>query len=990
MTKYDLNVRDYWRIIRKRKFIIILTFLAMLLFSFISAIITSPTPLYRANATIKFEKLAASITGLYDPMLTSTGSLETEAAVIKSYYIQELVAKKLGMIPREASPETVRNNAQFIRIILDLKDKIQTEQDGASNLINIYATSTDPKLAQTLANTVAQVYRDEHVVLLNKRASDGRKFIEAQLAVSKDKLVKAEDSVRDFREKNKIISAEGEASGLTAQMASLQAAYDRESTSLEQVAQMSRFVKGAENRNLTSDKAFTFNGATAAYNSLNEKLVQLMLQRDMLLLGYTENFPQVVELKKQIQEVVKAMNTQLTAQQRILSGNVDMLKKQMRDYEEKFLKLPEKGLELSRLERNVGVEKEVYTLLEKKYQEALIQEAVKIEEVQIVKPALEPSVSINRPKIGLKTLLGMIIGLILGVVFAFLIETFDTSIAAIEEIEDFLRSRVLGIIPYLKIEDLKEALKNQSGEDIDDATLRRRFRLIAHFMPTSTPAENYRALRTNFNFLTTEKGIKSVVFTSTYPEEGKTSVICNLAVTIAQTGRKILLIDGDFRRPVLSRVFGIDLSPGFTDVILGKCENMEAIRSVSEFMTDKLNTGDNAETSSLDNLHLMTSGTIVTNPSELIESKAVAEMIKTFSAEYDVVLIDAPPVLAATDATIWGSIADGVVLVYQVGRVARGSLKRAKAQLDNVRANILGIVMNGLKADISPDFSYQDKYYYYSGGYGNRHKKAPETAQEKLSSLFRGGSLAGSIKAVEEKFAKVKASNRLYDKVSSDSAGNDHSKPTLKSILLVAALVFLGLGVLSQTGSLKWSMFSKQKSVARERQVIESRAVSIAPAKTEAPLGEATPSTQNTAGDRPVAAQSIPDMKQGAPPPEKSVGPIPAAVLPPVAPPSDRILAGTAAKLDSSPDRASLKKYHYAIQIAASFESDKAGRIVSDLKEDGVSAFVKKIPIPGKSAIHKIYIGPFADKNAAEVFLKANKEIGSEYPDSIFVKQETL
>lgn len=274
MTKYDLNLRDYWRIIKKRKFIIMFTFLAMVLFSFASAILTSPTPLYKTNATIKFEK-SVPITGLYDQTVMATGNLETEAAVIKSYNMQELVAKRLNLIPKDASPEMVRNNPQYIRIILDLRDKIQTEQDGVSNLININVTSTDPKLAQTLANTIAQVYQDEHAIYLNKRSTDARKFIEAQLTISRDKLAKSEEAVKEFREKNKFVTAEGEASGLSALLASLQAAHDREMSTYQQALQMSRFLRGAEDRNLTSDKAFTFSGATSSYSALNEKLVQL-------------------------------------------------------------------------------------------------------------------------------------------------------------------------------------------------------------------------------------------------------------------------------------------------------------------------------------------------------------------------------------------------------------------------------------------------------------------------------------------------------------------------------------------------------------------------------------------------------------------------------------------------------------------------------------------------------------------------------------------
>ena len=174
------------------------------------------------------------------------------------------------------------------------------------------------------------------------------------------------------------------------------------------------------------------------------------------------------------------------------------------------------GLELVRLERDRGIALEVYTLLEKRYQEALIAESEKVEEVQIVKPALEPRVPINPTQLLTNVMLGMIIGLVLGIVFAFLIETFDTSIGAIEEIEAFMGTRVIGMIPFLNMEDVRDSIIVGLPADVSEDVVKRHFQLISHFLPTSTLAENYRALRTNFNFLSTEREAKTIVVTSTY------------------------------------------------------------------------------------------------------------------------------------------------------------------------------------------------------------------------------------------------------------------------------------------------------------------------------------------------------------------------------------------------------------------------------------------------------------------------------------------
>ena len=194
----------------------------------------------------------------------------------------------------------------------------------------------------------------------------------------------------------------------------------------------------------------------------------------------------------------------------------------------------------------------------------------------------------------------------------------------------------------------------------------------------------------------------------------------------------MLLIEGDLRRAVIAKLFGIEPVPGLADVILGNYEWRSVVRTITDFITGKMSMDEIMLTPGMDNLHIITGGSAAPNPAELVNSKLVPELIKQASSEYDIILIDAPPVLAATEASIWSSVADGAIIVYQVGKIARGALKRAKAQLDHVGAKIFGVVLNGLKADISPDFAYRDKKYYYY--YGDKTLRKPSLA-EKIAAL---------------------------------------------------------------------------------------------------------------------------------------------------------------------------------------------------------------------------------------------------------------
>ncbi|MCK4466757.1 MAG: CpsD/CapB family tyrosine-protein kinase, partial [Desulfobacterales bacterium] len=285
-------------------------------------------------------------------------------------------------------------------------------------------------------------------------------------------------------------------------------------------------------------------------------------------------------------------------------------------------------------------------------------------------------------------------------------------------------------------QDIKATLVDESRGEMDDKTAERYSRIVAHFAPKSTLAESYRALRTNLSFVGVEGDMKTIIVTSSSPREGKSTIVVNLAVTMAQAGNKVLLVDGDMRKPMVANVFGIDQAPGLSDVILGNYSLEDVVRSVTDIMTGKISMDDIMKTPGMDNLYIVTSGTLPPNPAEMAGSRKVAELIKQARSEYDIVLMDAPPLLSATDAALYGSIVDGVLLVYRVGVVGRAVLKRAKAQLDNVKAKVVGIVLNGLKAEISPDFAVQDyyKYYYYYSGEKGKKKRA-KSFLDKLQSI---------------------------------------------------------------------------------------------------------------------------------------------------------------------------------------------------------------------------------------------------------------
>jgi len=722
MAQYDINLREYWRIIKKRKAFIILITAILILFSVALAIIRAPSPLYEATSSIKFEKSISPL-GLYTKIFSwgSGSEIETQMAVIKGYPAFKKVALAMDLIDSEEEDL----NPRLGRTITNLQSQVKVSREGYSNIVNITATAGSPEFAAALANQVAQAYKETHAREITQRTAEAIKFIEGQREDIGGRLRESEEGLRRFREIKSIIALTSQSSSLLSRADSVETRLAATIEARKELEDVMKKIKEASSHPLSSREAFSSEKASALYQKLNSRLIDLVIKKDTLLVQYTSSHPEVIEIEKQISKITQKMISELESLLKIEAEKEKELRKKSEILKQKIQSLPDKGLQLSRLERDVERFSETYSLLESKYQEALIQDAEKPEEVTIVRPAFEPSKPINPPNTASSALLGAMIGLVLGLVFAFIVETFDTSLGAIEDVEVTLGLRVLGLIPYIDEKDIQESLKDEYKQDIAGDTMIREARLIPNFGPQSVLAESFRSLRTNIQFSALDKNIKTIVLTSATPQEGKTAVAANLAIAMAQGGLRTLLVDTDLRRPSIHRIFGLDASPGVTELLLSNYDFSDAIRTVTDIMMGRMSMDKIMLTPGIDNLHIITCGTVPLNPAELMQSEKFKGFIDEIHDQYDVILLDTPPLVSAADASILTMKTDGALLVYRAGKVARNILKRAKAQLEQVNANIIGVVLNGVKAEISLDYDKYYQYYYYGqeAKKGKRKKK---------------------------------------------------------------------------------------------------------------------------------------------------------------------------------------------------------------------------------------------------------------------------
>lgn len=776
MAQYDINLREYWRILKKRKFIVILTAIILGSFSTAFAVFRAPAPVYKTTCSIKFEK-QTSIIDLYAQTLTwSTGDyIETQMSVIKSYSVFEKVAQELGRIPKRSIPAGTHLKASIVRVIDNLQSKVQVSREKYTNILNIQVTDSDPLFAQKLANTVALTYKQMYSENQMKRTTEAIKYIESQLARVRQKLREAEEAFDRFSRDNQLLSIDLQSENLLARTQEIQAELRKLEESKGEIklllARLDNFIK---NPSGTGGNFYSVN-AGAQYQSTNSALVELLLKKASLLQDYTPQHPEIIAINRRVVENARKMKLLLQIRLAEIKSREAEARKALHDLQVKTNALMGRKLEYDRLKRKVDLYHEMTTLLERKHQEVLIRKAEKPEEVTIVRPALLPSRPINPPKTKTTGAMGVAIGLVLGMIVAFVVETFDTSLGAIEDIEETLNTQVLGVIPQADARDIRESLKTMNLPDgAKKLSVAQTVQLVAHFSPKSMIAESFRGLRTNIQFKDVEDEIKAIAVTSASPQEGKTLVSINLAITMAQAGVRTLLIGSDMRKPMIERAFGVEIAPGLSEILLGNYAWKDTVKTITDIMIGKMSLEEVMVTPGLDNLHIITSGTIPPNPAELIESRRLKEFLEEAKKEYDLIIFDSPPILSTADAVILGSKMDGVLLVYRVGAVSKGLLKRSTAQLEHVKCRILGVVLNGMKPDLSPDF-HDFKYYkyYYSYGESGKGRKRKKRAGGLFSSESR----------------------------KDRSSGRKAKKSVLVGAVMVgAAIAFLAVGMLWQNG----------------------------------------------------------------------------------------------------------------------------------------------------------------------------------------------
>lgn len=685
--------------------------------------------IYQAQTTIIFQEQREAIpTFDFSEAFTRQSYLVNQIEEIKSRTLSEEVVDLLpGEIRAVLLPRTngLTEEARREALTKAVRGSIAAQPVRNSDVIVIKVQATKPKAAAGVANAVAEVVKRRNVAVKREKASSTRKFIEEQLPKVEGALRKDEEALSAFKAHNQVVSLSDEAKELLVRTTSVATEHAKAQAERRAAEQRLASVR-AQMKTQRASVVPSITRTTSAWaDTLRKKLVSLEVEyTNLLVKGYGTDHPQMKKLTREIAqtkgqlagEVLRVaegetlgdpMSRLADLSKESLGLEIDIqtdstreasLRTVLDSYDRQMERLPNKELLLLRLTRSQQVNDNIYRLLLERFEEARITEAGQIGNVRVIDTAKEPRSPI-KPRRFQNLLLALIVGLTLGGGLAFFTESLDRSIKNPEEAEALLGIPVIGLIP--SIGDLDGKFKGTRNE-IELISSR----LVTHFVPRSPVAEAYRTVRTNLSFSRPDNPPRTILVTSAVPQEGKTTTTANLAITLAQMGGKTLIVDSDLRRPAIRKVFNLESKEGLTDYLIGKGGLDALIR-----------------TTDIPNLYILPAGQIPPNPSEVLGSQRMKELVAELSRRFEMVFFDSPPVVAVTDAAVLSRNTDGVVLVVQSGATDREAVARAKTLLGNVQANLLGLVLNNIRIESTyGSYHYRYYYHYYDSEDGKKRK----------------------------------------------------------------------------------------------------------------------------------------------------------------------------------------------------------------------------------------------------------------------------
>jgi capsular exopolysaccharide synthesis family protein len=633
--------------------------------------------------------------------------LQTELRVLNSHsqglaVAQALCDKDEKLLPKLANAKC-SSVTDLNRVAELVKALIQVRPQKESRVVNLAVDFDDPEMAATLANTFAEVYTRRNLERRLAQSEGAATWLGDEFGDLTTQLNAAEHALVEFKKKYNVYEL-----GLEDQQNDLASRHKKLEDELNtiEVKLLALGVQREQYKQLQSDDPMDDMTPGQADNPVMVKLKGVYVDEYARLLElegkYLDKHPSVVAQKARLDAVKSDLKHEAELSNKLVEAMYQGLQKQQEKFRSALdaatrdsLALEQRAIEYNRLKRNFDRLVKLSEQVGGRERETSLAGHLKTNNVRVLDAALVPKAPIA-PNVSRSVGMAFGIALVLAIGLAFLLEMLDWTVKTQDDVEQAAQGLAfLGLIPSIPAKSTKNG-KRPHSHAIPSANPLDLY-VLDH--PQSPVAECCRAIRTNLLFMTPDKPARSLLVTSAGPREGKTTTAINLAISMAQSGLKTLIVDTDMRRPRLHKTFGLPHTPeGISRAILGEADAIELARETG-----------------IPNLYILPCGAMPPNPAELLHAERFQQIVKALAEEFDRVIFDSPPVGAVTDASILARYVDGTVLVAKCGQTGKGTLEvMARRLMADTGVNVLGCVLNDL--DLSKADSYG--YYYYYSRYG--------------------------------------------------------------------------------------------------------------------------------------------------------------------------------------------------------------------------------------------------------------------------------
>ena len=737
LSPHEPHLYDYLLILRKHQWLILSFMLAVV--TIVSIATFRMRPVYVADAKIEIDRENTNVLPFpgadsYDYIVDFDNFVETQARILTSETLALQTIRSSGLTGSlefsngGAGSEAIASgnlaNQNRPPEIAAFLGSLSVRRIPGTRLMEVTYESTDPVQAARILNAHLESYKEQNLQGHYEATTQATTWLQGQLADLKRKVEKSENDRINYERQNQIWGVD-----------------DKQNMTTQRLLELNKDVTDAENDALKKRALYEYaeSGALEAVPQIRDNPALLEMQKRLADLSaqymdalnqYGPNFPKVQRLQAQI----KGMDDQITKERKGIAVQLlsdynqakarqDLLTQRLDEQKAETNAMSEKYVQYNILKREAEANKLMYEGILTKLREAGISASLKSSNIRVIDPAMIPSTP-ARPSRTRNIALALLVGLVGGVGLALLREYLDNTVKTPDDVETLVHLPSLAVVPAFRTADESKRtvmLKGRSSNGHE-----KRIELVAQLLPKSQMSEAFRALRTALLLSQPDQPPQVILVTSALPREGKTTTAANLAVTLAQLGDKTVLVDADLRKPGIGRL--LNLASGKYAGLSSYLAGASSLDLVS------------VPHPAIPNLVAIPTGPLPPNPADLLSSHRLADAIAELRTKFKFVIVDSPPVMAATDAVILSVQVDGVVLVVRSGDTPKTAFTRSRDLLVSVKSHLLGVVLNAVDAS-APDYYYSYRYYPYSDGYGPQ--EILETTEEDSSAPVTTGHSSG-------------------------------------------------------------------------------------------------------------------------------------------------------------------------------------------------------------------------------------------------------